>query len=323
MSKQINTTEQLPPLTNLEQRQKITVADARLQKIQWRFGLAAVFIPFLGTIVAIGLLSRSTLSPVALGLLVSMYALTMIGITVGFHRHFAHCAFQTNTPIRIILAILGSMAAQGHIIHWVSNHRRHHQCSDQPGDPHSPHLQADNRWSLLRGLWHAQVGWMFESDFPNVLFAKDLLRDSIIVKVNSFYLIWVILGLAIPTVLGGILTWTWQGAGQGFLWGGLVRVFLVHHATWSINSICHVYGSHPFHTGEQSRNNIWLAIPTAGESWHNNHHAFPNSAIHGLEWWQIDLSAWVIRFLEKTNLAWDVKVPTAGMIESKKRANLA
>ena len=297
-------------------KKKITIGNDQLKQLQRRFALATVLIPFLGSVLAIGLLWLTGIGAVEVALLLSMYALSIIGITVGFHRHFAHCAFRTNIAVRIILAILGSMAAQGPVIHWVSNHRRHHQYSDQSGDPHSPHL-----YEGIRGLWHGHIGWMLNSEVTNAaVFAKDLLRDSAIAKVNQLYLTWVILGLAIPGVLGGVVTGTWMGAWQGFLWGGLVRIFLAHHVTWSINSITHLYGSRPFDTSEQSTNNLWLAIPSFGEAWHNNHHAFPNSGKFGLQWWEIDLGYWIIRTLEFAGLVWEVKTPTVGMIEAKKAA---
>lgn len=314
MSMQLDGTIPVEPGKDLLNSPKIIIENDSLQQLQRRFALATVLIPFLGSVLAIGLLWRLKIGMVEIGLLVSLYALTIVGITVGFHRLFAHCAFRTNTPVRIMLAILGSMAAQGPLIHWVSNHRRHHQYSDQPGDPHSPHL-----YQGMRGLWHGHVGWMFSSQVTNsALFAKDLLRDPVLAKVNQWYLTWVTLGLAIPTVLGGVLTGSWLGAFQGFLWGGLVRIFLAHHVTWSINSITHLYGNRPFHTREQSTNNIWLAIPTFGEAWHNNHHAFPNSAKFGLNWWQIDLGYWVIRTLEFVGLVGEIKSPTPEMIEAKK-----
>ncbi|MBE9170248.1 acyl-CoA desaturase [Pleurocapsales cyanobacterium LEGE 06147] len=304
---------------DLSHRQKITTANAQLQKIQRKFSFAAVLVPFLGSVVAVGLLPYTGIGPVEIWLLVSMYVLTTLGLEIGFHRHFSHRAFQTTNVIRVILTILGSMAAVGHVIHWVSHHRGHHPYSDQPGDPHSPYLNTKGQnLNQLRGLWHAHIGWLFESEFPNVLLAKDLLRDPVIVKVNQLYLLWVILGFAIPAALGGVFTGTWMGVLQGLLWGGFVRVFLVHHAFWSINSITHTFGSRPFDSKDRSTNNIWLAIPTLGASWHNNHHAFPNSAMVGLEWWQIDPSGWLIRILEAVGLVWDVKVPTAGKIEAKK-----
>ncbi len=303
-------------LKGSNKKQKIIITNNYLKQLQQRFALATVLIPFFGFILAIGLLWHSGICAVEIVPLVSMYVLSIIGITVGFHRHFAHCAFRTNLAVRIILAILGSMAAQGPVIHWVSNHRRHHQYSDQQGDPHSPHFHKG-----VRGLWHGHIGWMLNSEVTNAtVFAKDLLRDSIIAKVSQLYLIWVILGLAIPSVLAGVITGTWMGAWEGFLLGGLVRIFLAHHATWSINSITHLYGNRPFDTREKSTNNIWLAIPTGGEAWHNNHHAFPNSAKFGLKWWQVDSGYWFIRTLELLGLAWDVKAPTAGMIEAKKVA---
>ena len=310
---------------NLSKERKIIIENDYLQKLQQRFALATILIPSIGTVLAIGLFCLSGGSGVKIGLLVSMYFLTLVGITVGFHRHFAHQAFKSNIVIRIILAILGSMAAQGPVIHWVSNHRRHHQYSDQLGDTHSPHVyegqKEGQKFAQLRGLWYAHIGWMLNSKVTNsALFAKDLLQDRIITRVNQLYLTWVILGLAIPTIAGGILNSTWVGAWQGFLWGGLVRIFVAHHITWSINSITHLYGTRPFNTREQSTNNIWLAIPSCGEGWHNNHHAFPNSAKFGLQWWQVDIGYWVIRALEVLGLAWDIKAPTARLIEAKKLA---
>ena len=314
-----NNKTQIELEVNSKQRQKMTIANARLKKIQKNFGWAAVLIPFFGLLFTVGLIPYTGIDPTAVWLLVGMYVLTTLGLEVGFHRHFSHCAFQTTTAIRVTLAILGSMAAVGHIIHWVSHHRGHHQGSDIPGDPHSPYFNAKGQQlNGLRGLWHAHIGWFFESEFPNVLLSKDLLRDPIISKVNQLYLLWVILGFAIPATLGGILTGTWMGVLQGLLWGGFIRVFLGHHAFWGINSICHVYGNRPFKTNERSTNNIWLAIPTMGESWHNNHHAFPNSAIVGLQWWQIDPSSWVIRVLETVGLVWNLRVPSEAAIESRK-----
>ena len=314
---QLNSTAQIESPTG--SIKKITIANDYLKQLQRRFALATILIPFIVSVLAIGLFRLSDVGGVAIGLLLSMYALTMVGITVGFHRYFAHSAFRTNIAIRIILAILGSMAAQGPVIHWVSNHRCHHQCSDRPGDAHSPQVYEGQKFAQLRGLWYSHIGWMLNSEVTNsAIFARDLLQDTAIAKINQLYLAWVILGLAIPAFLGGILTATWTGVLQGFLWGGLVRIFLAHHATWSINSITHLYGNRPFDTRDKSTNNIWLAIPTVGEAWHNNHHAFSSSAKFGLKWWQVDLGYYVIRVMGLLGLAWDVKAPTAGMIEAKK-----
>jgi stearoyl-CoA desaturase (Delta-9 desaturase) len=307
------------PSTGVLDRQKIVVESNYLQKLQRRFALVTVLIPFLGSVFAIGLLWLSDIGVVEVGLLATMYMMSIIGIELGFHRYFSHSAFCTTTPVRVILAILGCMAAQGPIIYWVSHHRSHHQYSDRSGDPHSPHFYKGEHQSLLRGLFHAQLGWLFDSKHSNsALYAKDLLRDNTITKVNHLYPLWVVLGLAIPTILGGIFTWSWFGAIEGFLWGGLVRVFLAHQVTWSINSICHIFGDRPFNTNDHSRNNVWLVLPSLGGAWHNNHHAFPNTAINAFEWWQIDLCGYVVFVLEKLGLAWNVKKPTNEMLESKK-----
>lgn len=298
---------------------KTTINSSLLQTLQWRFALATILIPFIGSIVAIGLLGLLPIGLVEIGLLISLYGLTVVGVTVGFHRCFAHRAFEAKPVIKIILIILGSMAAQGPPINWVATHRRHHQYSDRPGDPHSPLIHEEEKLSWLHGIWHSHLGWMLNSKITNSThFAKDLLQDSTIVKLNHLYLVWVLLGLAIPTFLGGILTWTWLGAVKGLLWGGLVRLFLVHHFFWYIGSIAHIWGTRPLKTSDQSRNNIWVCIPTFGESWHNNHHVFPQSAMFGLKWWQIDLGGYIIRILEFAGLVWDVKIPTAVMIEAKK-----
>jgi len=311
-----NTTENL---TNLNKKKNITIKGNHLKTQQFVHALVINLIPLLGTILAVAIALQSGIEKVDIGLLVSLYVFTSTGITVGFHRLFAHSAFATHMAIRIILAIFGSMACQGPLIYWVSNHRRHHQYSDQPGDPHSPYYIQEEHIDPIRGLWHAQVSWTFTHEITNTfVFAKDLLRDPVISKVNQLYYVWVLLGLVIPTVLGGMLTGTSMGLLSGFLWGGCVRLFISYHFTNSINSITHFYGSRPFDTREKSTNNIWLAIPTCGEAWHNNHHAFPNSAKFGLQWWEIDLGYWVIHVMEVLGLAWDVKAPTAGMIKAKK-----
>ena len=213
------------------------------------------------------------------------------------------------------------MAAQSPLTYWVAQHRRHHAYSDIPGDPHSPHIHNDKKLGLLEGLWHAHFGWMFVPEVTNTsLFAKELIQDSIIYRVSQLYFVWVLMGLLIPTILGGILTGSLSGAVSGLLWGGLVRIFLVQHAILAIGSICHTYGKQFLDSHDHSKDNIWLAIPTVGESWHNSHHAFPNSANLWLQWWQVDLSYCVIRTLEMLVLVWDVKVLTTEMIEAKKVA---
>ncbi len=237
------------------------------------------------------------------------YALTGLGITVGFHRLFTHRSFKTTRPVRALLAVFGSMAVEGSVIEWVSTHRQHHNYSDLPGDPHSPHLDEAPGWrGVLRGLGHAHVGWMLRGkDRANpARYAKDLLSDRDLLWISRTFPLWVGVGMLIPFGLGVALTGTLVGGLTGLLWGGAVRVFLLHHVTFSINSLCHAFGRRPFTTGDESRNLAWLAPLAFGEAWHNNHHAFPTSARHGLKPWQVDPGAWLIGGLERCHLAWDV-----------------
>jgi len=237
------------------------------------------------------------------------YTLTALGITVGFHRHFTHRAFKARRGVRAVLAALGSAAIEGPVISWVADHRKHHAFSDQHGDPHSPHVDHGVGWrGALRGLVHAHLGWLFihTQRGSKVRYARDLVEDPLIRSIDRTFVLWVALGLAAPFVLGLSIGGSITTGLTGLLWGGLVRVFLLHHVTYSINSLCHFFGRRRFSTGDESRNLAWLALPSMGEAWHNNHHAFPTSAAHGLRPWEIDPSALVIRGLEATGLAWDV-----------------
>ncbi len=241
---------------------------------------------------------------------VATYVPLTLGITVGFHRHLTHRAFKTHRWVRGTLAALGSAAIEGPVISWVADHRKHHAFSDRHGDPHSPHVDAGHGWrGVLSGLLHAHVGWLFihTQRARKERYAPDLIADPTISFVNRTFFLWVLLGLAFPFWLGFALSGgSWFGAATGLLWGGAVRMLVLHHVTYSINSICHVFGRRRFETSDQSRNVAWLSLPSLWEAWHNNHHAFPTSAAHGLRWWEIDLSALVIRAMEKTGLAWDV-----------------
>src|ERR1035437_1400436 len=237
------------------------------------------------------------------------YTLTGLGITVGYHRLFTHRSFKTTRMMRALLAVLGSMAVEGPVIEWVATHRKHHRFSDHPGDPHSPPLDHVQGWrGVLHGLAHAHVGWMFRGkDTANpARYAKDLLADRDLRFISRTFPLWVAAGLAIPFGLGLALTGSVVGGLTGLLWGGAVRILLLHHATFSINSLCHFFGRRRFATGDESRNLLWLALPTLGEAWHNNHHAFPTSARHGLGRRQLDPGAWLIAGLERCHLAWDV-----------------
>ena len=289
-----------------------------------RINLVGLGLPLLGFVAAIVLFWKRGIGPVEVGTFVAMYVVTGIGLSVGFHRFFSHKAFETYTAIEVLLAIAGCMATQGTALFWVATHRRHHKYSDQLGDPHSPQLHGEGIFGRLRGLWHAHTGWLFGSERTSVRrYAPDLLQNSVLLKVNRLYFVWMFMGLALPALAGGLLTWTWLGVFNGFLWGGLVRIYLGNHIARGVNSIGHVYGSQPFQTHDQSKNNFWLALVSFGDSWHNNHHAFPRAAMHGLKWWEIDLAGWVIRTLEFVGLAWNVKHPTAQRIAQKSRVGIS
>jgi stearoyl-CoA desaturase (Delta-9 desaturase) len=238
-----------------------------------------------------------------------VYSLTGAGITVGYHRLFTHRSFKTSRVVRALFAVLGSMAVEGSVLEWVATHRRHHDFADQPGDPHSPHAEQAPGWrGAVRGLMHAHVGWMFRGkDMANPgRYARDLQADRDLRLISRTFPLWALAGLALPFGLGVLLSGSLVGGLTGLLWGGAVRIFLLHHATFSINSLCHFFGRSPFGTGDESRNLAWLAPITFGEAWHNNHHAFPTSARHGLGRWQLDPGAWLIAGLERSHLAWDV-----------------
>ena len=239
-----------------------------------------------------------------------LYVSTCLGITVGFHRLFTHRSFKTRRPVVATFAILGSAAIEGPVISWVADHRKHHAYSDKEGDPHSPHVGHGTGWrGAARGLFHAHLGWLFVHDQRALRsrYAPDLIDDPIVRFVDRTFIVWAIGGLVAAFGLGWLIGGTFYAALTGLLWGGAVRMLVLHHVTYSINSLCHFYGRRRFATDDHSRNLLWLAIPSMGEAWHNNHHAFPTSAAHGLRAWEIDPSAWVIRGLEATRLAWDVK----------------
>jgi stearoyl-CoA desaturase (delta-9 desaturase) len=272
--------------------------------------LAAVVLPLAGFAAAAGSVWGWGFGWVELGLLVGMYLATALGITVGFHRLFTHRSFETTPAVRFVLAALGSMAVQGSVLRWVAFHRRHHQHSDTPDDPHTPHGHGGGLWGVVRGFWHAHIGWAFQPDAVGLdRYVADLRRLTSVRVASALFPLWIVLGLAVPAVLGGVLTGTWSGAWLGLLWGGLARVFLVHHVTWSVNSVCHLWGRRPYPERDHSRNNVVFGILGLGEGWHNNHHAFPTSARHGLRWWQVDVSYYVIRLLAAAGLAWKVRLP--------------
>ena len=281
--------------------------------------LIGVVLPFVGLITAIWLLWGIAFSWVYLVLLFVMYLISGLGITVGYHRFFTHKSFETPRFMQALLAIAGSMAVEGSVLKWAAVHRSHHQHSDDEHDPHSPHTHGAGVVNAIRGMLHAHMGWLFRSHSISLQkYVVDLRRDRLITTMSALFPLWVVLGLLIPAVLGGLLTWSWTGVLLGFIWGGLVRVFLVHHVTWSINSVCHIWGSRPFNSHDESRNNAVFGVLGLGEGWHNNHHAFPTSARHGLRWWQLDISYIVIVMMSWVGLTWKIRVPSPARVAAKR-----
>jgi stearoyl-CoA desaturase (delta-9 desaturase) len=243
-----------------------------------------VLLPLAGVMLAIRLLWQRAVGWSDIALLLGLYVPVSMGITIGFHRYLTHRGFRAHPVVKATLLVLGSMAVEGPAISWVANHRKHHALADREGDPHSP---AD-------GFWHAHAGWLFEGrQADQFTYARDLRGDRMVLWISRLFPVWVVLTFAIPFALGG-----WSG----LLWGGLVRVFLTHHVTWSVNSVCHTFGTRPYRTKDRSRNQWLVGLLALGEGWHNNHHAFPRSALHGLRWWQVDLSGLTIRLLARLRL---------------------
>jgi stearoyl-CoA desaturase (delta-9 desaturase) len=277
-------------------------------------------LPFIGLILVGWQLWDDALSWSDIIVFAIVYPICGLGITVGFHRLLTHRAFKTRPWLRFTFAAMGSMAIEGPVISWVADHRKHHAFADQPGDPHSPHVDHGHGLKgALRGLFHAHVGWLFiHTDRANKeRYAPDLMKDPVVAYVDRTFFIWVLIGLLLPFLLGWAIGGTLLAGLTGLLWGGLVRMLVLHHVTYSINSLCHFFGRRDYPTEDESRNLAWLAPLSFGESWHNNHHAFPTSAHHGLRWWEVDISAMVIRGLEKAGLAWDVQRPSAERMAAK------
>ncbi|NTW01292.1 MAG: acyl-CoA desaturase [Oscillochloris sp.] len=249
--------------------------------------LVVILVPFIGTIYAMTMLWQRYVSWIDVALMLSFYVISGTGITVGFHRMLTHKSFEASQPLRAILMIMGCLALEGDPLTWASTHIQHHAHSDEEGDPHSP----------LEGLWHAHAGWLFSYSNNITMYGSWLKRDKTVLWVSRYWLLWAGLGLLIPTLIAG-----WSG----FIWGGLVRIFLTHHITWSVNSICHTFGARDYNTRDASRNNFIVGLLAFGEGWHNNHHAFPRSAFHGLRWYQIDTSGYLIRAMERIGLVWNV-----------------
>lgn len=282
---------------------------SEMGKAEKTANLGAVILPFAATLAAAVLFWNRLVAPADLAIAAVMYLVTAVGITVGFHRLLTHRSFQTPKPLEYLFAVLGSMAVQGPVISWVADHRKHHAHTDEEGDPHSPHVGHDGGVrGVFAGLWHAHTGWLMSTqgraDWKR--YARDLYEDQGMRTISRQFVPLILVGLALPAFAGYMISGTLVGAATGFLWGGLVRIFFVHHVTWSVNSICHFLGSRRFDTDDHSTNVFWLSLPSLGESWHHNHHAFPRSAMHGLKRWEPDPSALIIVTMEKLGLARNV-----------------
>jgi stearoyl-CoA desaturase (delta-9 desaturase) len=295
---------------------RLTAKDLRFQR---RLTLLFTIAPLAGVAFAIWRLWGVGISGLDFGLFLGFYAATGLGITVGFHRLFTHRSFSAKRPVRVALATLGSMAVQGAVIDWCATHRRHHAFADQYGDPHSPHLAtAAGIKGVLVGLWHAHMGWLLADEKSDIdEWTPDLVADTAVARVHRAFPWLTLATFTLPAILGLAITGTWQGMLGAFVWGSLVRIFLLHHVTWSINSICHFYGKEAYRARDESRN-VWpMSVISFGESWHNNHHAFPWSARLGLRGWQLDPGWWTIRFMKAVRLVGRVKVPTREQMAAK------
>jgi stearoyl-CoA desaturase (delta-9 desaturase) len=286
--------------------------------------LTFIVVPFVALVAAVPLSWGWGVSWLDLGLMTFMYFLSCHGITIGYHRYFTHGSFKAKRPLRIALAIMGSMAVEGPLVRWVADHRKHHKFSDAEGDPHSPWKYGETVPALMKGLWWAHIAWMFdEEQTSQQKYAPDLINDPAIRRVSRQFVLWTAVSLALPAVVGGLVTMSWWGAATAFFWGSLVRVALLHHVTWSINSICHAVGNRPFKSRDKSGNVWWLAILSCGESWHNLHHADPTCARHGVEKGQLDSSARFIRWFEQAGWAYDVRWPKRTRLDSRRKEQTA
>ncbi len=283
--------------------------------------LVAVVAPPVGVASAMGLLWGVAFHWVDLILLVSLYVICAFGTTIGFHRYFTHRGFEARTPVKGALAILGCMTMQGPLTQWVTDHRKHHALSDKEGDPHSPHVgHGEGVVGAIRGFVHAHVGWLFtlKGLERGREYGRDLYDDTLVRWIDRLYILWVAVTLGIPFAIGYAVGGTVGAGVEGMVWGGLLRIFLYQHATFSVNSICHMFGRQAYRSRDEARNNWLVAVLVFGEGWHNNHHAFPASARHGLHRFQVDLSWLVIRAMEKLKLVWDVRVPDAAQLERRR-----
>jgi stearoyl-CoA desaturase (delta-9 desaturase) len=290
------------------------------------FAIIVTFVPPLAFALAIALHVRGyyRIGAPDITVLLATWFVAVTGVELGYHRLFSHKSFKAHRAVRYALAAMGSLGFQGPVIWWASIHRKHHRTSDRPGDPHSPYLFGNGPWALVRGFVHSHVGWIWTGSsirFQNLeRYVSDLYRDDDIFRVHMKYFYWLAAGFVVPAVVGGLWRGSWQGVFLGFLWGGFVRVFFMNHLSyWCTNTVTHSrLGHRAYQTADHSSNNLFLAIPTLGQTFHNNHHAFPSSAVMGHRWWEIDVGTWILRVLERAGLVSDLKVPDPEMMKRKR-----
>lgn len=305
-----------------EERVPLATRGGEKQGVAERFALASfIVVPFLAVLAAIPFAWGWGIGWHDVVIMTAMYFTACHGVTIGFHRFFTHGSFKANRALKIVLAVAGSLAIEGPIVRWVADHRKHHKFSDKDGDPHSPWRYGESVPALLKGLWWAHMGWLFdEEQTPQQTYAPDLIKDRDISWISRQFAFFTLLSLLLPPLVGGLWSWSWEGALTAFFWGSLIRVGLLHHVTWSINSICHAVGKRPFKSRDRSGNVALLAILSCGESWHNLHHAEPTSARHGVLRGQIDSSARLIRWFELAGWARDVRWPSPERIAARRAA---
>ncbi len=306
------------PTTETKQKTHTTPYEGKAAVIHKIAVLSLTIIPFIVFVGAVIYYWGTGISLTSLILLIVFYSITTIGIGVGYHRLFTHKGFQTKPWLKATLALAGAFAIQGQVIRWVADHRRHHAYSDRPGDPHSPHVhEGETWWDMIKGFWYAHMGWFWDSEETTASkFAPDLVKDKMIVWIDKHYGWWIALSFILPGLLGWAITGAFSGFLEGVIWAGAVRVFFLHHVTWSINSICHLFGQRPYKTRDLSRNNFIFGVLAFGEGWHNNHHAFPAAAVHGFHWWQIDINGITIWLFEKLGWVWNVQRATEAQKQS-------
>ena len=310
--------EQELELQRTDRRRRLAISTPYLHRMQRRHFILFNVMPVVGTLAAIGLAFVYPIGVLELSLFGVMWLLTGLGVSAGYHRLFTHGAFRAATSVRVALAVLGSMAGLGPVVSWVAMHRRHHQLADKPGDMHSPNLHGETLGGRVRGFVHAHFTWAVKHEYPNIAhYTPDLLEDRPILRVSRHYQSWVMLGLLIPAVIGGVVGGSLISALNGLLWGGIVRMFVVGQSIAALNSVLHTMGRRRFGTQDNSRNSWILGGLVWGEGWHNNHHAFPSSASFALKWYALDLSYWLIVVLERLGLATEVKRPSKANIESR------